>query len=96
MTRRRPQVHRHSPRTAKRPGRPGRFFELNLIDPKVNLLCSSGEDPTAVGRVFKRSESGHPAISGISLPAAAGLGPLCQVVDAAEGIGDTVLAAVAD
>jgi hypothetical protein len=46
--------HRPAPRKAKRPGRPGRFFELNLIDPKVNLFCSSGEHPTGGNRDVKR------------------------------------------
>jgi hypothetical protein len=47
MTRPVGSAHRRpAPEKAKRPGRPGRFFELNLIDPKVNLFCSSGEHPT--------------------------------------------------
>jgi hypothetical protein len=38
---------------AKRPGFPGRFFELGSIDLSVNLLRSSGEHPTGVRRLVK-------------------------------------------
>src|SRR5581483_9107910 len=75
-----------------------RALSLNgsSIDLSVNLLCSSGEHPTGAAPKVKRSVGVLPAICGKSLPAAARLRPLRQVVGRAEGIGDPMLAPMAD
>src|SRR4051812_9827652 len=87
---------RSSPGKRKGPVARTLSFELNLIDPKVNLFCSSGGHPTGDSRAVNRVQARHPAICVISLPAAARLRPLRHVVNAAEGVGDAMLSPVPD